>query len=532
MRNNKILGCAITTALSMGVAGQAYAGTATITGPTGAVPASGAAAISLAAENYANNGDWSPGNGASFPTLTTEYDFTHPTGSTNIEDEIYLTYTLTGAEWDPQPSASNASWNGTTCATIALAAVDDNSVTFLVQPPGPASAGNIVVGTDKFAFNFTLGNAPNLATESGQVGLEVAWGAATSGPPSEQVLDTGSLTLFTSKLATQATFTDRSTDTVEIDVAEGSKQFIGSSYGTTRAAIGTLALYDNSPTPKQADTGGTDFINYTLASGYVSGGTLQIQKGSFAASRGTNQVFIQTAGTDCEYTEGDLVADTVTDTEATWNLTEEELIIGNTTSPIVGALYSSSRTDRNICIEVDGSTQINETGERPTATLTINYSNGRTLEKTDRLKQLERNGVVCTLYNVPNNGATDVGFYRFTNKTEKPAILLGTLRDRDAKYYLEDVDLLNGGTVPAYGTSVISSDQIVALVEAEGNTADWKARAVMTVTTDVTDMEMIAMLRGKALANPPVVADNEKVPPFATFGPLVNMSQGATKACK
>ena len=243
-------------------------------------------------------------------------------------------------------------------------------------------------------------------------------------------------------------------------------------------------------------------------SGGATSGTLTITNGIFGASSADDGVFIEITGTDCTFTENDdIPATDLTPTEATWELTEDNL------TDMTGAA-------KKICVVASGDAAINDNTEAPEATLAVTYASGLTTFDNNKLALIKRNGTVCTFYNVPNANAKDEGFFRFTNKSTKEGTLLGTLRNRDGDILFQDVTLQDALAVKA--TAVVKATDLHQFaIDANSAALEegrlWSGRAILTVSSDLPDMEGFGLLRGKDLANPGF-----------TLGPLINLSTGAT----
>jgi hypothetical protein len=177
-------------------------------------------------------------------------------------------------------------------------------------------------------------------------------------------------------------------------------------------------------------------------------------------------------------------------------------------------LTSISGTAKEICVLVppDNSTVINETQDVPEALLVIEYAN-RTdgVQYKGRLLHIKRNGTVCTVYNVPAEGAVDIVNIRITNRSSREGTLMGSLRDADNNYIFQNADLLNGEKLAQNGTVRLTATELKTVATANGHaTGTWSGRAVLTVTSDLTNMEVFGLLRNSA------------------GGPLLNMSVGAS----
>lgn len=544
MRENKILGVAIgATLLSMGSAGTVHAvvGSAQ-SGPELAVvyPFNGTGYSSVNATNSgtaatanpainvdtANSGQVgtvasanaiayelvSPStglanplpNGGKFTTLFQFGDTYSP-----IQQDVVVKFSLTNsATWgnalgsdaleDILMDNTNA---GSADPDVDIALIEggqleQNSAVFLVQ----ASNANIITKKTLLRFSFDVTNVgSSLSGVGGSVGLEVGWGASYG----SYGIETDSVTLVTAKKGTEIIF-EKGDEEVKIDVAKGSTEFINSDYGDVTVSLGTVEM--NVPATQAKIANLVD--DYGIAAGGATSGTLTITNGIFGASSADDGVFIEISGSDCVFTDGDdIPATDLTPTEATWDLSEDDLT-------------NMAGTAKKICVVASGDAAINDNTEAPEATLAVMYASGLTTYDNNKLALIKRNGTVCTFYNVPNPDAKDEAYFRFTNKSTKEGTLLGTLKNRNGDILFKDVTLQDALAVKA--TAVISATVLQQhAIDANSPALEegrlWPGRAILTVSSDLPDMEGFGLLRGKDLANPGF-----------TTGPLINVSTGAT----
>lgn len=182
----------------------------------------------------------------------------------------------------------------------------------------------------------------------------------------------------------------------------------------------------------------------------------------------------------------------------------------------------------NVCVVVDddNATDIDEPKDKATAVLTLEYGGSKKEQSyPGSLAKIERNGTACTIYNVPHRQASDVGYYRFINKTTAGATVWATIKDREAVVHLLDQEL---GTVEANATLVVNSDQLHDYAIAQGAAAEnpWKGRAILMINSDSTNMEVYGLLKGKNTQD--VLLPKGATTPPNYVGPLVNISLGAS----
>jgi hypothetical protein len=255
-------------------------------------------------------------------------------------------------------------------------------------------------------------------------------------------------------------------------------------------------------------------------SGYIfngTGGTLEITSGVFSASDNLGEnVFLDiVGGVEGVYDDGiDIPADEVTATTATWKLTADQIY--NTTTEIGKYL------DAGIVVKANGTTEIEEQEEAAQAVLVLDYPQD-SKAFPGRLEYIKRNGTRCKAYNVPYPGKKDNAFFRFTSKTNGiDGVVKGTLYKEDGTKVASDkgpdgttftdVDLLQlkyaaAPTLTANQTKVVSNQDIADLA-----TEEWTGRATLVINSNLTNMEMLALLRNQQ----------------GVVGPLMNLSTGAT----
>lgn len=501
MRYNKTLGVAVAAILSGGVGLAANASELYGTAFPSTIPE--AAATSVASEGIGDNG-----TGATISPAVTVFEFQR---DANIIFNIYIDYTLTGAEFATvtPPVFMNMDGDPNTAAITRVSGgqAGDTSVRYLLQGGKnnirvDDETGNAFVAgakEDVLQFGFTLQNPVGLADNGGTIKLKAEWGAADV----DFVVNESSIqALYQSKAGVNAVFTAKEPAS-KIDVTQGSKKFVDG-YSATAITLGTVKVnYDST---------------YDVIAADVTG-SLVVSGGPFAASTAEGQVFldIDLTGGDCVFTpDTDDLAAVVDGDEATFELEAAHV------NGIAGTAAI------NLCVVVDEANEsdINDTKDRATAALTLSYpTSNKDITYVGRLAQTKRNGTACTLYNVPHKQASDRGFYRFINKTDKDATIWGTLRDRENTEYFADQEL---GKVTANSTLVVNSDALHDYATAAGAAVEnpWTGRAVLTINSNSTNMEAYALLRGKNKKNVLLPAGATTAP--ANIGPLINVSAGAS----
>ncbi len=480
MSKNQVLSAAIVAALSTGVQAGEFvllnSGETAMTEPFvyayEQFPASGT--DSLAYQYYA------------------EYTLANAIGT-----QIYVTFTLSAGTWGTRLSSSDLTIvpvSSTALPSVSIVEqgqTDQSSAQFLIAAESLKSLSI----NDKLKLKFKVGGVAGVLSVAGTpIKLDVVFATASGGTgvPDEPK----SISVASSGVGAEIELKkDQTAGEVAIDVARGGTVFLGGLDDTT-VSLGTVNI--SNPSNKLKNKDGANDWGFT-----ASEGTLTIRDGIFAAST-PETVYLDLVSPKTEYnpptatsSNGDIKADSVDATEATWTLTSDEL----------NQIYTST-TAVPIIVKANGTSIINEESNPPNATFTIKYSTDAVY--SGKLRHIERNGMVCKLYNIPNPDATDAVSIRITNKTALTGLVLGTLTAMDGTALFTNAPLIEA-LVPQ-STVRLGVDDLVAKLP-EGTTT-WAGRAVLTVNSDLIDIEILALLRNKA------------------GGPLMNMSLDASgNAC-
>jgi len=558
MRQNKVLGLAIATALSMGVS-SSYAGdlkiyyggwasppSSTGTGCTLQKGTSGESQYPTYASEYmfddpkvpdggqcgasVDNLDNSQENGpaASKPYASSSDSSTTHAGLTMDDRYIYAVYTVE----ETLSSNFKATFELNNSATFGedLSLSSGTALDFVAHPSGthsavtPSSGGNggdtevtfLVQPTDNNGFNrtgdhtlvlrFQLKNLDALQSPNEEIKMTVSLFDSSGNTQIDTPSETA--TVATSSRGSKVEL-NADPGPAEIDVSTGSVNFIGNGITTsTMVSLGSITLGSQSGTIV-ADGSIWQFGTSDPTPGSA---TLTILNGNFAASlstdaggTGTGAVFINLANDETYDTDTDpidIAADTLSVDTATWELSTDEL----------DAMIAAGESF--ITILADGTTEINDFNDPPEATFVVNYSGSKQDSFKKKLLHIKRNGTVCSLYNIPNPTAIDAMNLRITNTSSKAGVLRGTLRQMDGTVLFKNELLLGTEdapeTVAPNQTVRLTQDDIDAVNIAAGNESGWAGRAVLTISSDVTSMEIFGLLRSKS------------------GGPLINMSVGGT----
>ncbi|HIE02497.1 MAG TPA: hypothetical protein EYP59_19805 [Thiotrichaceae bacterium] len=411
-----------------------------------------------------------------------------------ISADIYVTFTLSAGTWGSRLSSSDLTLTSTSTTPISIVdqgQTDQSSAQFLVASAGDQSLS----ANDKLKLKFKVGGVAGVLSVAGTpIKLDVVFATASGGtgipdePKSVSVASSGVGAEIELKK-------DQTAGDVAIDVARGGTVFLGGLDDTT-VSLGTVNI--SNPSNKLKNKNGT--LDWDFS---ASEGTLTVRDGIFAAST-PESVYLDLVSPQTEYnapsgtsSTGDIKADSVDATEATWKLSSDEL----------NQIYTST-TAVPIIVKANGTSIINENGNPPNATFTIKYATDAVY--SGKLRHIERNGMVCKLYNIPNPDATDALSIRVTNKTALTGLVLGTLTAMDTTALFTNETLVEA--LAPQNTVRLGIDDLVAKLP-EGTTS-WAGRAVLTLNSDLTDIEIFGLVRNKA------------------GGPLMNMSLDASgNAC-
>lgn len=493
MSHNKILGAAIVAALSVG-GGTAQAGELKLT-KIGATTVTDAPTI--ARELFPAD------TPTAIPALpkdgTFETTYTMSKLTADVTASFTVTYTLDGGKWTTdKPQATDFVVAGSANFPVIFLSEGEKTIQFKVDADA----------TNKLATDTT----PTLVLGGFQVDIDKAAFALAENEAtltialSGAVDDTQTVTLVKSGNGASGNMTAGNDDNVRIDVGADGRKFAGSATGNTTAAIlGTINVAYSSPQVK----------DYTLLTGWAFGGadgikngsTLKITGGPFAASMVPgNLVFIDINNNQCAYDAGDLAASVEATTTAEWKSLSK-----------AGMESIRDGGTKNICIVVNGTTQINAQESAPTADLKLRYEHRTdTIDSSGALRLVKRNGALCTLYNVPDEDAIDQPFIRITNRSGgNGSFLRGTLRKSDGTNVFTNGDLLavkGLSTFKKNATVVVKPSNLQTLAKEKGynpETDRW-GRGVMTITSDLSKMEVFGLLRqGSSLTNFSRVASGE-----------------------
>jgi len=485
MCKKKIFGAVIGTALAMGASAVYAASTATITAPSGAP------------FDYANEQFDSSGTEELPNTFTLSYVL----GTAISGGDIYVTFKLDNdVKWSSDPMAADLAVTGD--PGLSPTARTEDSVTYLLNTGDKA-----ITSTAPMAFSFKVKDVYALANDGTELKITakaVTLLGNTVGEEKETVY-------AKSKHGVEVECkVDSTYQNVAIDVASGSKVFVNAVNSST-ASLGTINIKSAAPPAKTKDGN-----NYVFDG---QSGSLTIIGGPFNASKASPGAVFIDEGSDKTYDSTTDFGATVSDDgkDAEWAFTSDNL---------KDKFFDKGA--KSVLITVDGDTPIDDNDNEPSATMQIVFQKNENYPCP--LEHIKNNGSVCTVFNVPPVGAQDEMSLRITNKTSsQTGVVLGTLRDKEGEVLFEQqplqgfdssraVVILDKETGPGLlpkATIRITSDNILTVLRAakDDETATWKGRAVLTISSDLTSMEVFNLLR--------TTTD-------VVIKPLLNLSVGAS----
>jgi len=276
----------------------------------------------------------------------------------------------------------------------------------------------------------------------------------------------------------------------DIDVTTGSSKF--TSDPNYFAPLGRINF---EPSENSASINGFDMLN--TYDGTANSVLISMTDGPFGLLEDvgeTQHIFVAAAGaTTCEFdsTVGGEEATVIGD-QANWG-------------------FSSVSNGQLICIDVGDSNEdeIVETDEAPSGTIRIEYNSstygtGNTITYGGSLTHLQRNGAVCTVYNVTDANRLDKSNIRISNFSSREATILLTLEDMDGNtvFNQQNLSAITGNDfVAAKETVYVNSEDLVDLLVTSGSDNTEWGRGVLTIIGDVLDddLDVELLLRSNAV---------------------------------
>ena len=459
------------------------------------------------ASNAMNAANSLKSSGALDPTSNTNYN-----SLLAVFNDLVTAYSNVKAKAQAYIAANDAalavlpgklSTTGTALSSGTLSS-DKTSITFALDASG-AINDSLTTG-DKITLTYNITNAQALKEAGQKVNMSLE-GKTTQ---LVQVFRPETVAVATATQGVKATIAPVQTaqGMAKIAVAKGETEFSGS-VSTSPAGVyqnkqlvklGTLYLANDTKAVGKDCTTVWKVGDTGAQAGSSKKTTFSITNGQFSASATTpGQVYLETGGVATVDNTG---------VTATWTLSDDSL------------KNMAAATTIGIFMQLDGKTAVNTPEDAPLATLTIDYDTDgyQTITYPSvELPKIKRDGTVCTVYNVPATGAADTLSIRVTNISNTEGMVTGALYGTDGTELIaKGTDLLQNmtsNTIKKGQTVRLSSEDLVALA---GGTA-WTGRAVLRMTSNLTNMEVLALLRQN-------LADGTTDP----NAPLTNLSQDAS----
>jgi len=365
-----------------------------------------------------------------------------------------------------------------------------STATFLI-PASKETDLNLKTG-DRMMLLYKLGNTKALAGPGQKINMQVSLKTPLTGI---LVNPARELTVASSKPGVKTVDLKKlEAGNIKISVLSESKEFTGDGtvfVGTNEAKIGTLDI-ENEANVMAAD--GESAFEVGKTGALADKSTLKIADGQFAASlKSPGKVFILAGTTN-------LQADTVTETEATWNLHDTSL------QTIAATLTSQTA----IHFMVDGQTPINVPENDPTATLLIDFDDTKMTDITRadvELRKIKKDGTVCHVLHLPNSAAKDILSLRVTNDSSQAGKLTIAVYDMEGTEVIAPgTELFGGEEIKQYETKRITATDLEELAG-----GPWSGRARGVISSTLPKLEIFNYLRenvpGAPLTNQSVGAD-------------------------
>ncbi len=515
MRTNKKLAMAITIAL-FSVSGTASAVSgltnllnagdlATTTyapgGLDGGVAQGGAAAVI---------GDFEPANHAT-PVVAVGITYaseifgtspsTLPTGSSAgviyeidgaIDEDFFLTFSLdNGAFGDDVELFTNAN-SGSLSEALGAGTVDGNEVKFTVEVDDVEA----IQAASKFLLKYQLADTEALSQPAKKIRMTVEATSVGTTPYLVNVSD--DVQVATSAQAVEIEIKGIGYVDTKIATSLGSTEFTsdsddGNAYvGTNEVRLGFITV-THDDTAMSEDGFNPFILGNTVGDGEVVGATFTITDGQFAASKAdpgevkldgisADDVSVSNDGTTAIFTLTDVISD-----------------LGN-------AGIGSLRTE--IRMVLDSINEVNIPENDPCAILSIDYDGSNINDLTVpndgsciSLAKIPQDGTICWVNIIPKAEAVnDRLSILITNNGVDEGELFGTMYSQAGEVLFTSQILKDSA-----GTTMLGAGKTMRLTAAdlgtlmEGADADnpgtWSGRSVLKISTVVSDLEILALIR-------------------------------------
>lgn len=455
-----------------------------------------------------------PDSGSTTEPHYAAVQYTH-SGTDTIEGELLAIFTLTnGAVFadDPTLYGSNTAIGSPVKLTSGGGGKGLNfvKIKFGTGGAGGATPSQTMSDGNKLWLEYQLTSANALATAGQKIEMKFEL---------NDVLESYSYGIVSEDLITVAQSKDAVSLSIEpnnsqeaisyrISVESGEVAFTGGDSTDDEIVLATLKIENKTSKTVLADAifcpNGTNVFQLGST---VTGACAGV--GSVSGSTVTKSAFTITGGQlAASITEGGVKLGSGAATAAT----DESTVTIKLSDTLLDTIATEGNTGVPVSLVVNGVDKINVPENPPLAGLNIIYTatnfQSTVLENVE-LPLIKLDGVTCTVYNVPPVGAADNSSIRITNKSSIAGTVVATLYDGLTGDELFTETLNGGDNIDSKATLAITP---AILQELNGGTA-WGGRAVLKLTSTLSDIEVMALLRE--------VAD-------AVNAPVTNLSTGAT----
>ena len=421
-----------------------------------------------------------------------------------IDENFYLTFSLSGGATFGDTvklytNANNGSLGGGTLPTNVTP--NNSEVEFTID----VVDGEKIGAGSEFLLQYKLTNtAAALATDGGKITMKVS-PTSTGGSPYE-VNVSDDVTVAQSSQAVKIEINPVEFNNSKIATSLGSTEFVNTvttgsdaTYvATNQVWLGSVtvthdpaAMNDDAKTPFILGSGGGEIAD--------AGAKIVISDGQFAASKvdpgGVKLINADTGGelgATAEFTEdGTGVTIDITDIVADMSDTDGDYV-----------------QDTKIMLVVDGATEINVPENKPCASLTIDYNDSNIADVTvpkdgncKSLPKIPQDGTICWVNIIPKADAVnDRLSILITNNGVDEGELIGTMYSQDGEVLFTSQVLKDSA-----GTTVLGAGKTMRLTPADlgalmdgadaDNPGTWSGRSVLKISTVVSDIEILALIR-------------------------------------
>lgn len=277
-----------------------------------------------------------------------------------------------------------------------------------------------------------------------------------------------------------------------VSVESGEIAFIGGDSTEESVMLGTLKIENKatSASPIFCPDGKNVFKFGSLSATScadvgTTSGTTNLTKSAFTITGGQFAASVTDGGIK-------LGAGTVTPA------TDESTVTVKLSDTDLATIAGAANTGVDIFLNVNGTDKINTAVENPPlAALNISYVDSTfqsfVLENVE-MPLIKLDGVTCTVYNVPPVEAADNASIRITNKSSISGTVVASLYDAVSGGEPLFTEVLNGGDPIAPKATLVINPATLQTLNG-GNS--WGGRAVLKLTSTLSDIEVMLLLRAK-----------------------------------